>query len=122
MKAHLLVLILGCLSVKTAYGLQCYSCTLSLSNTDCNKNTQNCTIETSCYSTVTSALGISSITKGCGVSTMCSSNINVVVASTSTTCCSTNLCNVNSSSTFSLNVLLLAACAVALFMSKKITE
>ncbi|XP_039592932.1 prostate stem cell antigen-like [Polypterus senegalus] len=122
MEAHLLVLILGCLSIKTAYGLQCYACTSSFSNADCNKNTQNCTIETNCYSSVTSALGIKSITKGCGVSTMCNSNINVVVASTSTTCCSTDLCNVNSSSTSSLNVLLLAACAVALFMSTKITE
>ncbi|XP_066571933.1 prostate stem cell antigen-like isoform X1 [Amia ocellicauda] len=105
----LLLVSFGSFAVKA---LTCYSCTSSLSNTQCNQNPINCTagLDT-CMTSVINVLGIHSTSKTCSTNAVCSAaaatNINLVVGGNQVTCCSTSLCNVNSSTVERLNLLLL---------------
>ncbi|KAG7458262.1 hypothetical protein MATL_G00236220 [Megalops atlanticus] len=115
----LLAIAFGGLSVEA---LQCYSCTGTNSNTQCNQNTQNCSsLEDTCMTTVTTVLGIQSISKTCTLSTTCATasagNINLVVGGNSVTCCATNLCNVNGFALTRLNLLLLGLPAALLALT-----
>ncbi|XP_064204480.1 prostate stem cell antigen-like [Anguilla rostrata] len=105
-----------------ADALQCYSCTSSSSNAQCNQNTVNCTgLSDTCMTTVTQVVGIQSITKTCSTASTCNAaaaaNINLVIGANTVTCCQTNLCNVNGFEMIRLNVLLLALPAAMMALS-----
>ncbi|KAK6491266.1 prostate stem cell antigen-like, partial [Huso huso] len=106
--------------------LTCYKCTTSLSNNDCNKNNQTCTTEDTCMTTVITAVGINTITKLRATNSACNSaaasSVSIgMLGGNKVTCCNTDLCNVSSSTTARLNVLLLGASAALLFLVSRIT-
>ncbi|XP_033914191.1 prostate stem cell antigen-like [Acipenser ruthenus] len=126
MKTSLALLLLAFISSRAAEALSCYKCTASLSNDACNTNTQNCTTEDTCMTTVITVLGINTITKECATNSACNAavaaNVSVgALGGSKVTCCSMDLCNVNGSTTARLNVLLLGASAALLFLVSRIT-
>ncbi|KAK1173033.1 prostate stem cell antigen-like [Acipenser oxyrinchus oxyrinchus] len=126
MKTVLALLLLAFISSCAVEALTCYKCTTSLSNTDCNKNNQTCTTEDTCMTTVITAVGINTVSKQCSTNADCSnaaaSTVSIgVLGGKKVTCCNTDLCNVSSSTTARLNVLLLGASAALLFLVSRIT-
>ncbi|XP_073532971.1 lymphocyte antigen 6E-like [Phyllobates terribilis] len=98
MAAHTSLLLVIALCTATAYSLKCYVCTLETSNANC-QTAANCSNgETYCQTVMASAgvgaISFTSITKSCALSCTPSSG-GISMASTSTSCCSTNLCNVS---------------------------
>ncbi|XP_075437591.1 lymphocyte antigen 6E-like [Ascaphus truei] len=92
------ILLVTALCIGTGYSLSCYTCTSQSSNANCMTAT-NCTAsDTSCMTSVVGAgvagVSFSSITKTC-TSSCTPSNFGFSVASTSVTCCSTDLCNIS---------------------------
>ncbi|KAK1173059.1 prostate stem cell antigen-like [Acipenser oxyrinchus oxyrinchus] len=126
MKTSLALLLLAFISSRAVEALSCYKCTASLSNDACNTNTQICTTEDTCMTTVITTLGINTITKKCATNSACNaavaSDVSVgALGGSKVTCCPMDLCNVNGSTTARLNVLLLGASAALLFLVSRIT-
>ncbi|XP_040288602.1 lymphocyte antigen 6E-like [Bufo bufo] len=100
MAAYTSLLLVIALCAATVYSLQCYTCELESSNSNCLTET-NCTSNaTSCLTSVASgsAGGVSAtaIIKRCAVScTPLTTTISGVTATV--TCCSTDLCNFSGS-------------------------
>ncbi|XP_053571935.1 lymphocyte antigen 6E-like [Bombina bombina] len=85
-------------AVRDAYSLSCYTCTGQSSNAQC-MTAANCTAsETSCETTVVAggigALSAAVITKQC-VASCTASSFGVSAASTTVSCCNTDLCNIS---------------------------
>ncbi|KAK6491267.1 prostate stem cell antigen-like [Huso huso] len=125
MKTALALLLLAFVSSCAVDALTCYTCTTSLSNNDCNKNNQTCTTDT-CMTTVITAVGINTVSKECTTNSACNSaaasSVSIgLLGGNKVTCCNTDLCNVSSSTTARLNVLLLGASAALLFLVSRIT-
>ncbi|XP_077346655.1 lymphocyte antigen 6E-like [Lithobates pipiens] len=99
MAAQASILLLAALCIGTAYSLSCYTCTAATSNSNCQTATTCPASATYCETIVGSAtlLGVSatSITKSCAASCTASSGSALGVASASTTCCTTDLCNIS---------------------------
>ncbi|MGH0191119.1 UNVERIFIED_CONTAM: hypothetical protein FKN15_054607 [Acipenser sinensis] len=126
MKTTLALLLLAFISSCAVEALICYTCSTSLSNNDCNKNNQTCTTGDICMTTVITAIGINTVSKQCTTQTTCNnaaaSSVSIgVIGGNKVTCCNTDLCNVSSSTTARLNVLLLGASAALLFLVSRIT-
>ncbi|XP_041102612.1 prostate stem cell antigen-like isoform X1 [Polyodon spathula] len=126
MKTSLALLLLAFISSHAVEALLCYQCNAALSNNACNMNTENCSAGDTCKTTVIRTNGVTTITKACVTNSACniviSSNVSVGVRDERIeTCCNTDLCNVNGSTTARLNVLLLGASAALLFLVSKIT-
>ncbi|XP_041102440.1 prostate stem cell antigen-like [Polyodon spathula] len=126
MKTALALLLLAFISSCAVEALSCYQCIIALSNSDCNKNVQTCTTEDRCMTNVITTFGINYISKQCSSSSDCNNaianNVDIgVLGKNNVTCCNTNLCNVNGSTTARLNVLLLGASAALLLLVSKIT-
>ncbi|XP_061403151.1 prostate stem cell antigen-like [Lethenteron reissneri] len=86
-------------TVTPARALQCFTCIAARSNENCNGNGPvNCTegMDT-CQTNVIGAIGFNTFTKLCSTSGVCASlaltNIDLVVGSVRTTCCTEDLCN-----------------------------
>ncbi|XP_077346656.1 lymphocyte antigen 6E-like [Lithobates pipiens] len=97
MAAYASILLLAALCIGTAWSLQCYTCTAATSNSNCQTETNCSSTDTYCQTIVAtaSAYGVSatSISKSCEASCTASSGSALGVASASTTCCNTDLCN-----------------------------
>ncbi|KAM4704902.1 lymphocyte antigen 6E-like [Rhinophrynus dorsalis] len=96
MAALKVLLVLTAICIGTAVSLQCYTCTVQSSNSNCMTAT-NCTAnETSCMTIFVSAsvwsVSTTTITKACA-SNCTASSFGMSVVSTSVACCSTDLCN-----------------------------
>ncbi|XP_053571394.1 lymphocyte antigen 6E-like [Bombina bombina] len=117
--AQVLVLVIT-LCIGTAYSLSCYTCTSQSSNSNC-MTAVNCTAGTDSYcKTSVSAAGIgsvsfTSITKECA-SACTAVNMDLSVASTSVSCCNTNLCNTSGASSVKSSSGILAL-SVGLFLA-----
>ncbi|XP_075067304.1 lymphocyte antigen 6E-like [Mixophyes fleayi] len=96
MASYTSIILVIALCIAAAYSLSCYTCTSQGSNSACMTAT-NCTAtDTTCMTSVVSAgigsLSASTITKTC--TSVCSATaLNVLVMSTSVSCCTTDLCN-----------------------------
>ncbi|XP_053323903.1 lymphocyte antigen 6E-like [Spea bombifrons] len=90
------ILLLAALCIGTAVTLQCYTCTGQSSNSNCMTATNCSASSTHCKTSVISggigSLSAATITKSCE-SVCVETNLNVVLVSTSVSCCSTDLCN-----------------------------
>ncbi|XP_041097475.1 prostate stem cell antigen-like [Polyodon spathula] len=122
MKTALALLLLAFISSCAVEALSCYTCTDSTSNEACNNKTaQNCSsTDDTCMTTIVTMLKVHNITKLCTTKSACNSAANST-SERKVTCCNTNLCNVNGSTTARLNVLLLGASAALLLLVSKIT-
>ncbi|XP_015212854.1 prostate stem cell antigen-like [Lepisosteus oculatus] len=120
MKTGLAFLLLVSMSTLSVEALQCYVCSSTMSNTQCNQSPQNCTTGDTCMTTVTNVLGLHYITKECSTAGTCASaaatNVNLVIGGKQVTCCSTNLCNVSGFELTRLNLLLLGLPSVLLML------
>ncbi|XP_077346657.1 lymphocyte antigen 6E-like [Lithobates pipiens] len=99
MATYASILLLAALCIGTAWSLQCYTCTAATSNSNCQTATNCSSTDIYCQTIVgsVSAFGVSatSITKSCVVSCTATSGSALGVASASTTCCNTDLCNIS---------------------------
>ncbi|KAM4689725.1 lymphocyte antigen 6E-like [Discoglossus pictus] len=97
MEAFKVILLVTALCIGTVYSLKCYTCISQSSNTNCMTAT-NCTagLDSYCKTTVASAgvagISVTSISKTCAATCTATSG-SYVVASSSVSCCSTDLCN-----------------------------
>ncbi|XP_075704844.1 lymphocyte antigen 6E-like [Rhinoderma darwinii] len=96
MAAYTILLLVAALCTGTVYTLSCYTCTSQNSNTNCMTAANCSATATSCMTSVVSgaigSLSYSSITKTCSANCTASGS-NIVIVSTSVSCCSTDLCN-----------------------------
>ncbi|XP_018430601.1 PREDICTED: lymphocyte antigen 6E-like [Nanorana parkeri] len=119
MAAYASILLLAALCIGTAYSLQCYTCSLQSSNSNCQTATNCASGEIQCETIVGSASagGYSAtvITKSCS-SSCTPSTYGTSGASASTSCCSTDLCNTSGAisikSTYSAIFLVLGTIAM----------
>ncbi|XP_066435157.1 lymphocyte antigen 6E-like [Eleutherodactylus coqui] len=100
MAAYTSLLLVIALCASAVQSLRCYSCLTATKNTNCLTET-NCTDgETYCETTVTSSgidlLSYVTISKWCAVSCTPTAS-SFAIASTSVSCCKTDLCNYNGS-------------------------
>ncbi|XP_053571396.1 lymphocyte antigen 6E-like isoform X2 [Bombina bombina] len=117
--AQVLALVMT-LCIGTAYSLSCYTCTNEGSNSNC-MTAVNCTAGTDSYCK-TSVLSVksrsyskTSITKECA-SACTALNVDLSLASTSVSCCNTNLCNTSGASSVKSSSGILAL-SVGLFLA-----
>ncbi|XP_018430602.1 PREDICTED: prostate stem cell antigen-like [Nanorana parkeri] len=119
MAAYASILLLAALCIGTAYSLQCYTCTAASSNSNCQTAT-NCTsglnyCETDVASASAVGISVTTITKFC-TSSCTPTSTSYYVGSTSTSCCSTDLCNTSGAisikSTYSAIFLVLGTIAM----------
>ncbi|XP_069588126.1 lymphocyte antigen 6E-like [Ranitomeya imitator] len=106
MAAHTNLLLVIALCAATAYSLKCYVCTTASSNSNCLTEA-NCTNgETYCQTIVASvgigAISATSISKSCALTCTASSS-GISVASGSTSCCTTDLCNISGGASIKAN-------------------
>ncbi|XP_063309041.1 lymphocyte antigen 6E-like [Pelobates fuscus] len=97
----------------SGFALQCYTCTGQASNTNCMTAT-NCTAaSTYCKTSVVSggigSLSAATISKSCE-SVCVATSLNVLVVSTSVSCCSTDLCNTSGATSIKSGYAILALC------------
>nr|XP_015212892.1 PREDICTED: prostate stem cell antigen-like [Lepisosteus oculatus] len=125
MKIILVPLLVVCLDVTSVVALDCYVCPSTSTNEDCNKNTQSCQAPLdTCMTTVVTSGNIKAIVKACMSKTTCSaaasgSSVDSSGNRNQVTCCQTNLCNANGSTTARLSSLLLALPLSSLFLLSK---
>ncbi|CAN2390814.1 Snake toxin and toxin-like protein [Pristimantis euphronides] len=99
MAAYTFLLLVIALCAPAAHSLTCYTCTSQSQNAQCLTET-NCTsgsdkyCETTFLTSVPSSVGFVFINKTC-TSSCTSANFNLLSVSYSTSCCSTDLCNVS---------------------------
>ncbi|XP_044859024.1 lymphocyte antigen 6E-like isoform X1 [Mauremys mutica] len=119
MKAFLLTLLVAVLCVEQAHSLVCFTCKDASSNWDCLASTTCASDENYCVTTYLGA-GIGghsgqSISKGC--SSVCpSGGINIGIAATSVSCCSSFLCNTSGTSSVKVSYSVLAMAILASFV------
>ncbi|KAM3923661.1 ly6/PLAUR domain-containing protein 6-like [Leptodactylus fuscus] len=113
-------------SVQGVDSLQCYSCKEMKSDTECNQlPVVTCNSSSICFTQVEKMITQNlKITKRCAEVKECNAtNYNMGLASRHTSCCSKNLCNVDSDSgttNVTYNAFLLAAAFLALCVFKNI--
>ncbi|KAJ1194687.1 hypothetical protein NDU88_003973 [Pleurodeles waltl] len=109
MKVVLVALLAAALCVGIVHSLACYTCTNQGSNSKCMTAT-NCTSDaTACQTVVGNYLVGITVTKTCSSSCVPTS-LTVLGVGTTTSCCSTDLCNVSGATSVKTSYLLLAAC------------
>ncbi|XP_069477848.1 lymphocyte antigen 6E-like [Ambystoma mexicanum] len=111
MKLFLSVLVAAVLCVEQACSLTCYTCTSQSSNSQC-MTSSNCTSPENvyCETDVFNYLVGLSITKKCSASCAASS-VTIAGVGITTTCCSTDLCNVSGATSVRISYLALAVTA-----------
>lgn len=106
----LLVILLTLHSVNT---LQCYVCSSSTSNDDCNKNSQECQAPfDTCMTTVAKLGTVKGIVKSCTNSKICTGAASVAAVDNSgngvsVSCCNSRLCNYSGATSIKLHRLLM---------------
>ncbi|XP_069478091.1 toxin S6C6-like isoform X2 [Ambystoma mexicanum] len=115
MKVLVGALLTAAVLLGTAHSLQCYTCTAVTNNADCRTTTTCSTEESYCFKIHSTVGEITSIFKGCEA-TCTEVSTSVRGISTSTNCCSTDLCNGATSARVSYAMLTLAAGACALLL------
>ncbi|XP_056378888.1 lymphocyte antigen 6E-like [Hyla sarda] len=119
MAAYTNLLLIAALCVGTVHSLTCYTCTSQSSNTNCMTATNCSASETSCMTSVVSggigSLTAATITKTCS-SACVATGTNIVIFSSSVTCCSTNLCNTSGASSIKSTSTILAAALGAILV------
>nr|XP_033790564.1 lymphocyte antigen 6E-like [Geotrypetes seraphini] len=111
MKAFLISLVVVALCLPTVHSLlQCYTCKSETSNSKCQTPASCGEGETFCKTSVTyggiGSLRVSFINKNCADS--CSpSDVNVYAGGAYTSCCQTDLCNVNGATSVKISYLAL---------------
>ncbi|XP_030409771.1 lymphocyte antigen 6E-like [Gopherus evgoodei] len=119
MKAFLLTLLVAVLCVEQAHSLVCFTCKDASSNWDCLASTTCQSDENYCVTTYFGA-GIGghsgqSISKGCA-SVCPSGGINIGIAATSVSCCSSFLCNISGATSVKVSYSVLAMAILASFV------
>ncbi|XP_063780828.1 lymphocyte antigen 6E-like [Pseudophryne corroboree] len=118
------VLLLAALCIGTASSLTCYTCAAQSSNANCLTSQTNCTSGVGYCETSVSYVGIgslstSTITKTCAA--VCTSvGFNALVASTSVSCCSADLCNTSGGSNIKYNFTAIALALGFIFLKNYI--
>ncbi|XP_048848976.1 lymphocyte antigen 6B-like isoform X2 [Brienomyrus brachyistius] len=124
MKTLLILLLLCWLS--SADGLNCYVCSSTTTNSQCNQNTASCQAPLdTCMNTVVTAGNVMAIVKQCSSANICSAAASVSSATnsgtTTITCCNSDLCNYSGATTASLHSLLLALPLCAIYALRYIS-
>ncbi|CAN0393610.1 unnamed protein product [Lampetra fluviatilis] len=101
MTVHLLgILLVASLIVNSAEALMCFSCNLETSNVACNQHgPETCSASSDTCMTTESTIGDSYfISKQCAMASVCAAMTagNIAGKYLHSSCCSSNLCNVNS--------------------------
>ncbi|XP_053571938.1 lymphocyte antigen 6E-like [Bombina bombina] len=113
MEAVKAILLVTALCIGTAYSLSCYTCLSESNNANC-MTSQSCSdTDAFCMTTVAAAgvagISFASITKECAA--ICQeTGIGILGASTSVSCCDTDLCNTSGASGVKSSYAILALC------------
>ncbi|KAM9386799.1 prostate stem cell antigen [Phaethornis superciliosus] len=113
MKVFLVLLLGAVLCLDSGSSLQCYKCTLQLSNSKCDEK-ETCKENEECKTDVIRLVGLFNIiSKGCDPS--CKSlDQDYSVTRRNVSCCSDNLCNVNAGSSLRYSSGMAAGLAVSI--------